>query len=257
MRNIFQELSEVNVNEHVEKKKDLSYLSWAWAESELLKRFPFSTFDVIRNPNPVPLPVKVPLYEGTEWVTDNYGKKKEVPKIVEWMTVMITDDRLWPSPIGATVKTTCTVRWVDDDPITGEKRWFDKTTDDELPVMNASNKAIPLGEIDAMNINKTIQRSKTKCIAQHGLGLYIYAGEDLPDISDDTKDKMDANCAIIDKFVKEVVTKTMTAEQKEAFGEKVVAIGGSKTYKKWDDPEAIERLAKYCESIKIISGNNN
>lgn len=248
MRNIFQELNEVNVNEHVEKKKDLTYLSWAWSESELLKRFPFSTFDVVRNPNPVPLPVKVPLYEGTEWVTDNYGKKKEVPKIVDWITVMITDDRLWPSPIGATVKTTCTVRWIDDDPITGEKKWFEKTTDDELPVMNASNKAIPLGEIDAMNINKTIQRSKTKCIAQHGLGLYIYAGEDLPDISDDTKDKLiDIKARLESKIATKV--KTMDADTKTSFANKIAEIGGSKMYKTWTDLAALERLEKYIETM--------
>lgn len=53
-----------------------------------------------------------------------------------------------------------------------------------LPVMNGANKSIPLGSVTSFEVNKTIQRSLTKAIARHGLGLYIYAGEDLPDASD-------------------------------------------------------------------------
>ncbi len=51
-----------------------------------------------------------------------------------------------------------------------------------LPVLDFKNKAIPLDNITSFNVNTAIQRSVTKCIARHGLGLYIYAGEDLPDI---------------------------------------------------------------------------
>ena len=51
-----------------------------------------------------------------------------------------------------------------------------------LPVLDFSNKSIPLDNITSMNANTAIQRSLTKAIARHGLGLYIYAGEDLPDI---------------------------------------------------------------------------
>lgn len=50
-----------------------------------------------------------------------------------------------------------------------------------LPVMNGNNKSIPLGEITSFDVNKAIQRSLTKAAARHGLGLYIYAGEDLPE----------------------------------------------------------------------------
>jgi len=51
-----------------------------------------------------------------------------------------------------------------------------------LPVLDFKNKAIPMDKITSFNVNTAIQRSITKCIARHGLGLYIYAGEDLPDI---------------------------------------------------------------------------
>ena len=50
-----------------------------------------------------------------------------------------------------------------------------------LPVMDMRNKSIPLGQITSFDVNKAIQRSLTKAVARHGLGLYIYAGEDLPD----------------------------------------------------------------------------
>ena len=51
-----------------------------------------------------------------------------------------------------------------------------------LPVMDYKNQSIRLEGITSVNVNKTIQRSLTKAIARHGLGLYIYAGEDLPDV---------------------------------------------------------------------------
>lgn len=50
-----------------------------------------------------------------------------------------------------------------------------------LPVMDFRNQAVPLEKITSMDANKAIQRSLTKAIARHGLGLYIYAGEDLPE----------------------------------------------------------------------------
>lgn len=50
-----------------------------------------------------------------------------------------------------------------------------------LPVMDYRNKSIPLESITSFDVNKAIRRSLTKAVARHGLGLYIYAGEDLPD----------------------------------------------------------------------------
>lgn len=51
-----------------------------------------------------------------------------------------------------------------------------------LPVMDHRNKAIP--EPDAFAVNTAIMRCMTKAISMHGLGLYIYAGEDLPQVDD-------------------------------------------------------------------------
>ena len=58
-----------------------------------------------------------------------------------------------------------------------------------LPVMDYKNKSIPIDAITSFDVNKAIQRSLTKAVARHGLGLYIYTGEDLPE---DGKSKLEA-----------------------------------------------------------------
>jgi len=116
----FQRLSAINVNDHVEKKNNLSYLSWAWAVAELLKADPMATWDY-REP-------------------------------VRW---------------GDTVMVFCTVTA------------FGKAMTSQLPVMNHRNQAI--ANPDAFAVNTAMQRCLAKAIALHGLGLYIYAGEDIPE----------------------------------------------------------------------------
>lgn len=56
-----------------------------------------------------------------------------------------------------------------------------------LPVMDYKNASISVDRVTSFDVNKAIQRSLTKAVARHGLGLYIYAGEDLPDKEDDNK----------------------------------------------------------------------
>ena len=50
-----------------------------------------------------------------------------------------------------------------------------------LPVMDFKNRSIPVEQVTSFDVNKAIQRSLTKACARHGLGLYVYAGEDLPE----------------------------------------------------------------------------
>ena len=125
---VFETLNAINVNEHTEKKSGLTYLSWAWAWAELLKRYPESTYTVYEN------------RDGWCYHTD--GRT-------------------------AWVKTGVTVEG---------KEYIEM-----LPVMDFKNKSIPLENVTSMDVNKAIQRSLTKAVARHGLGLYIYAGEDLPE----------------------------------------------------------------------------
>ena len=60
-----------------------------------------------------------------------------------------------------------------------------------LPVMDYKNKSIPVENVTSYDVNKSIQRSLTKACARHGLGLYIYAGEDLPE--EEAAEKQDAS----------------------------------------------------------------
>ena len=56
---------------------------------------------------------------------------------------------------------------------------FDKSMTSMLPVLNHQNR--PIQNPNAMDVNTAMQRCLVKAIALHGIGLYIYAGEDLPD----------------------------------------------------------------------------
>lgn len=69
-----------------------------------------------------------------------------------------------------------------------------------LPVMDYRNKSIPVDNLTSFDVNKAIQRSLTKACARHGLGLYIYAGEDLPESgkSKEAKKEIDLNTTISD-----------------------------------------------------------
>lgn len=98
---------------------------------------------------------------------------------------------------------------------------------EELPIMDLRNRSIPTDAVTSCDVNKTIQRSLTKAIARHGLGLYVYAGEDLPedqkqatdarmgDKQDEKKPKT-IKCERCGKKIEAVKTKdgrTMSAEQ--------------------------------------------
>lgn len=126
--NYFSRLNAVNVQDKVEKKNGMSYLSWAWAWGEVKKLHPDATYRIYETP------------EGCIYHTD--GKT------------------CW-------VKTGVTVNGIEHI--------------EYLPVMDMRNKSIPLSGVTSMDVNKAIQRSITKACARHGLGLYVYAGEDLPE----------------------------------------------------------------------------
>ena len=125
---VFEKLSQINVNDHTEKKNGLTYLSWAWAWGELLKQYPDSTYTIYEN------------RDGWNYHTD--GR-------------------------------TC---WVKTGVTVEGKEYIEY-----LPVMDFKNRSIPAESVTSFDVNKAIQRSLTKAVARHGLGLYIYAGEDLPE----------------------------------------------------------------------------
>lgn len=148
MATVFDELNAINVNDKTEKKKsggtELTYLSWTWAWAEVKKRFPEAHYEIV-------------MHDGLPYVYDENT--------------------------GYMVFTNVTI-----DGIT-HTMW--------LPVMDGANKAMKNqpytystkynGEktVDAatmFDVNKTIMRCLVKNLAMFGLGLYIYAGEDLPEV---------------------------------------------------------------------------
>ena len=149
MTNSYNELRKINVNEYTEKKEGLTYLSWAWAWDTFKQHCPNATYEVVKTADGLPYFV---------------------------------------SDAGAMVYTRVTV-----DNITHEM-W--------LPVMDSRNKAMKStpytyitrkGEnhveaFSMFDVNKTIMRCLVKNLAMFGLALYIYAGEDLPDVEPEPLD---------------------------------------------------------------------
>jgi hypothetical protein len=128
------ELLKINVNDHTERKGNLTYLSWAWAWAEVLKIDPTARYTV-HEWDGLPL---VYLKDGTAMVKVSVEIKGDIK--------------------------TCL-----------------------LPVLDHKNK--PIENPNSFAVNTSIMRCLAKCIALHGLGLYIYAGEDLPEAE---REEMDA-----------------------------------------------------------------
>ena len=79
---------------------------------------------------------------------------------------------------------------------------------DYLPVMDFRNKSVNVDSVSSMDVNKTIQRSTTKAIAMHGLGLSLWKGEDIPEMTVEAKEVKlvplkvdDANWAKVKAYV--------------------------------------------------------
>jgi hypothetical protein len=158
MASVFETLNNINVNGHTEGKNGLTYLSWAWAWAEFKKVYPDATYEVVK-------------FDGKPYVYDE--------------------------SLGYMCYTTVTVEGLT------HEMW--------LPVMDGANKAMKAQaytykdrygkekEVQAatmFDINKTIMRCLTKNLAMFGLGLYIYAGEDLPE-----EEKLEAEKPITEKEV--------------------------------------------------------
>lgn len=74
-----------------------------------------------------------------------------------------------------------------------------------LPVMDNRNNSISADKVTSFDVNKAIQRSLTKAVARHGLGLYIYAGEDLPEADkDEEAAKKAAELAAYDEAIRQI-----------------------------------------------------
>ena len=130
-----------------------------------------------------------------------------------------------------------------------------------LPVMNFKNASIPIKDVTSTDVNKTIQRSLTKAIARHGLGLYIYAGEDLPEAVLEEKKAEEESKAKekeqISKVISEIdqqikrVTLSMDKDAKVAFANKtIVPVIGQVNYKTCNDFSKLTKLMTNLSEMK-------
>ena len=143
IKSAFNTLNSIDVNAKTEKKSGLTYLSWAYAWAEVKKLYPNASYEIQRN------------IDGMPFVCD--------PSLGYMVSTVVTIDDV------------------------SHEMW--------LPVMDGANKAMKSESYEyatkygnktveaatMFDINKTLMRCLTKNLAMHGLGLYIYAGEDLPE----------------------------------------------------------------------------
>lgn len=139
MEKIFNTLNKINVNDKVEKKNGLTYLSWSLAWEVVKSHYPTANYRIIKN--------------ADGWNYHHDGR-------TAWVEVSLTINGLEYTEM--------------------------------LPVMNHRNQSIALENITSFEVNKAIKRCLAKACALHGLGLYIYSGEDLPSEEKEEQKKQEA-----------------------------------------------------------------
>jgi hypothetical protein len=158
--NMFKKLNAINVNDKTEEKNGLTYLSWAWAWGEFKKNYPEATYTIKRNENGLPY-----IYD------ENLGYMV----FTEVRVGMLTHEMWLPVMDGAN-------KTMKKEPYTYQTKEykFGKWTG------NYVEKTVEPATM--FDINKTLMRCLVKNLAMFGLGLYIYAGEDLPEeVAEETK----------------------------------------------------------------------
>ena len=149
----FAVLNDINVNDKVKTKMGLNYLSWAYAWGELLKAYPDATLNVYNR-----------TIETSETITtedkDNGVTRTVVNKSTQDVPYF-TDGRSCFVKVGVSIQGIEYIEY--------------------FPIMGLKNDAIPANRVTMTDVNKALQRAFVKACARHGLGLYIYAGEDLPE----------------------------------------------------------------------------
>jgi hypothetical protein len=134
---VFERLSAINVNDKVEKKDNLTYLSWAWAWSEVKKACPDAVYHISDT-----------QFSDKLGIMCHTSVTIEGETLTMWLPVMDSKNKAMKS-----------------ESYTYSTKYGEKTVDGAT----------------MFDINKTIMRCLVKNLAMFGLGIYIYAGEDLPE----------------------------------------------------------------------------
>ena len=159
MENIFEKLSKINVNDKTENKNGLTYLSWAWAWQEFKKVYPEATYTIKRNEQGLPY-----IYD------ENLGymvfTEVKVGDLIHemWLPVMDSSNKSMKNK---------------------SYTYQVKEYKYGKPTGNMIEKIVEPATM--FDINKALMRCLTKNLAMFGLGIYIYAGEDLPEEDLDEK----------------------------------------------------------------------
>lgn len=145
MGNYFEELNSLNVNEYTEEREGLTYLTWSYAIQEVLKKYPNMDYKIKKF--------------GEQQLPYVYDKETGYMVFTEVTLEGITRE-MWLPVMDSKNKA------MKNEPYTYETKKGEKTV--EAATM--------------FDINKTIMRCLVKNLAMFGLGLYIYSGEDLPEV---------------------------------------------------------------------------
>ena len=148
----FNTLYNVDVSAKLGKKMGLSYLSWADAWAELKKRYPEAEYKIYTRKVITKIEKKYQL-EGGDVKTVEETYENDIPYFSDGRTCFVK--------VGVIID--------------GDEEV------ESLHVRTNKNTSISVDMITRVDVNKALQRAFVKACARHGLGLYVYAGEDLPE----------------------------------------------------------------------------
>jgi hypothetical protein len=188
--NCFEALNKVNVNEKVERKNKNKYLSWSYAWEELKQLYPESTY-VIKKFGENQLPY---VYD------ENTGYMVFTELTIEGLT-----HEMWLPVMDGANNAMKAQRYSYQVKDTEYLNGYSRQKKDENGNLLFIDKYVEPATM--FDINKTIMRCLVKNIAMFGLGLYIYLGEDLPEI--DPKEEQEAVVSeLVIKSIKDLLNKT-------------------------------------------------
>lgn len=150
--NTFEELKTVNINNRLKDKLGLKYLSWAHAWEVIKSLYPNAIRTIYHRTITTETTKSLTLSDGTVETTKT-SFINEVPYFTDGKTCFVR--------VGVTING---IEYIE-----------------EYPVMNLKNASVRVESVTSVDVNKAIQRAFVKACAWHGLGLYVYAGEDLPE----------------------------------------------------------------------------
>lgn len=211
----FEKLCERDVSKYTEKKNGLTYLSWTYAWKEFKKAYPNATYQI------------------THWDGQPYFYDENLGYMVE--TTVSTGEEthsMWLPVMDGVNKAQKAVAYTYKVKKYEGKQWTGKY--EEKTVEPAT----------MFDINTTIMRCLVKNIAMFGLGLYIYSGEDLPEISETTLEERKA-----EENTKKIA---MLKDRIKALLDDIDPTVDTSAYARYKDSESIEELTAIGIAVKKL-----